>query len=180
MMKTNRLYRLKSSVFLITVFIWILISALPAQAAPESEGESPIHYTGPTNAGEALVDAAFNGDAAQVKSLLADGTPVDYQLTTGITALIRACFMGYAPIVKILLDHGMDVNLRLAGGTTPLHSAASYGHIAVIELLLQRGADVNAKRSDGRTAKDSASSGGHYAARDLLAERGETARKIVP
>ncbi len=151
-MKTNLLYRLKNSVFLITVFIWIVISALPAQAAPESEGESPIHYTGPTNAGEALVDAAFNGDAAQVKSLLADGTPVDYQLTTGITPLIRASMMGYAPVVKILLDHGAQVDHPNYIGESALIFASKHGREAVVKMLLAAGAKVNHQSKDSKTA----------------------------
>ena len=80
MMKTSRLYRLQSSVFLIVVFVGFLMSCVSTQVAPESQDE-------------ALLKAATKKDnAAQVKSLLAKGARVDLKTKKGETALSVARF----------------------------------------------------------------------------------------
>ena len=49
--------------------------------------------------GEDLLKAAFDGDLAQVRTLLEKGTDIDHRSSDGVTALIQASYQGHEGIV---------------------------------------------------------------------------------
>ncbi|MFM9872052.1 MAG: ankyrin repeat domain-containing protein [Fimbriimonadaceae bacterium] len=102
-----------------------------------------------------LPQAAFNGNVDEVKSLLANGWPVDAPDdghatgSHGATALLAACFPGYAEIVKICIEAGANINAREPKyGSTPLgwalHGSVNSqipggNHLECARLLIEAG-----------------------------------------
>ena len=75
-------------------------------------------------ASPALLQAAAAGHADAVRSLLAQGAPVDGKDESDWTALHFAAAHGRTDIAAILLDRGADPNARARFEMTPLHWAA--------------------------------------------------------
>ena len=89
-----------------------------------------------------LMFAAFYGDVALIRELLAHGADVNARTDGGTTALMWAA--SDAEKARALIDRGADVNARSADGRTALMIAAgTQGATAAVKLLLDRGADVN-------------------------------------
>jgi ankyrin repeat protein len=99
-----------------------------ATAASGSQGETPLHW------------AAYGGDEAQVRQLLAAGTDVDVRLAKGSTPLHLAAYRGHSGVVRLLLAHGAAVNARTRDGVTPLDWAQHNGHTETVALLKAQGA----------------------------------------
>ena len=118
-MKPLRVSRLKYSVLLVALLVLILTSACSSEK------------------GQALHDAASNGDVAKVKTLLAQGADVNYQNQYGRTALMKTALKGHVAVVKLLLAQGADVNLKNKKGKTALSVAKNK---EVIQLLKAAGA----------------------------------------
>src|SRR5690348_15438237 len=91
-----------------------------------------IIYAGDIN--EVLIDAAANGDIAQVKNLLAKGVDVH----AGGAAVLMAIMTGHTDVVKVLL-----ANTEI--GTAVLLANAVEGKTDTIRVLLANGADVKAR-----------------------------------
>ena len=91
--------------------------------------------------GEALRDAAREGDLERVEELLATGAPVDAPNRYGATALFFAADRGHLEVVTHLADAGaaLDIADRFYQ-MTALSRAAGSGHRGVVLLLLRRGA----------------------------------------
>ena len=93
---------------------------------------------------EPLVDAARNGDYAQVKALLLLGANINCEADDGRgTALLAAIQGEHRDIVRLLVDRGANVNQAADasfthGNETPLQAAA--GQTDVIALLRRAGA----------------------------------------
>jgi thioredoxin-like negative regulator of GroEL len=119
-----------------------------------------------------LIEAAKNGDTAQVKALLDKGADVNARDKDGLTALMWAAAGGRTDIVKALLDKGADVNAKTSYGYTALMWAAAGGHTDIVKALLDKGADVNAKDSDGYTALMWAAARGHTDIVKALLDKG--------
>lgn len=117
--------RLEYSVLLVAALVLILTSGCSAEI---SSGRSE------------LGDAAWQGDAAKVKTLLANGADVNFQDKFGDTALMRVSATGKMTMVKILLDHGADVNLEDGFGQTALDKASERGYERAVKLLKAAGA----------------------------------------
>ena len=130
----------------------------PAATAPS--GDASLH------------DAAWDGDEAQVKTLLAKGADLDARVEEGETALHFAAFKGRTVIARLLLDKGADANARKKDGATPLGLAAFNGHKEVAELLLAKGADLKARTLEGDTALHMAAYKGETAVAEVLIARG--------
>ena len=160
-----------------------LIIALIAIVIPFSAYTSDINQD--------LLKAVENGQAAKVKTLLAEGADPNARADE-YTVLARAAEQGYIDIVRILVKAGAEVNpmneypamfyAAMRGQTTvvkvlleagaevnatgfsraALVIAADAGHTDTVQALLDAGADVNNSRYyNERTALLSAAGGGH-------------------
>jgi hypothetical protein len=119
-----------------------------------------------------LLEAAIEGDAEEVTSLVQNGTNVDASLADGATALMLAAQQGHADVVRILLEHDAEVDSHRADGATALIQAAQNGHPAVTRILLEHGADVDSSPAGGVTALWIASQNGHTDVVHALLEHG--------
>ena len=116
--------------------------------------------------GKALYDAAYAGDVAKMKALLAackgNKNVLNWAVEEryGRTPLVIAAYYGTLEAVQLLLaTNGIDVNKGSDFGATPLHFAAHRGHVGVVKALLaQRGIKVNVEATggkwEGKTALD--------------------------
>lgn len=92
--------------------------------------------------GDQLFNAARNGDAAAVKSLLDRGVDVNTKFRYGATALSYASDKGHVEVVKLLIERKADVNVKdTFYGATPIIWAAQKGHAKIVEALLDAGAE---------------------------------------
>ena len=92
-----------------------------------------------------LIDAARQGDAAAVESLLKQGTNPNTAAGDGMTALHWAAERGHQEVVELLIssDAVVEPKTRI-GKYTPLHLASRSGHGGATRLLLKAGSNPNA------------------------------------
>ena len=94
---------------------------------------------------EPLIDAARNGDAEAVRSLLAEGADANTAQGDGMTALHWAAERGHAAVADMLLAAGAAVEAKTRlGSYTPLHLASRSGYGSITSALLDAGADPRA------------------------------------
>ncbi len=105
----------------------------------------------------ALMCAALNGSAEQMKVLMAHGAVVNFQARDGVTALWLA--VPDWDKTKLLLDHGADVNHTITGYTVLVKLAAIPGSIKLFRLLIDRGADLKKSAPDNYLVYNAAASG---------------------
>jgi ankyrin repeat protein len=147
-----------------------------------------------------LQRAAFAGDVAAVKALVAGGAAVNARDALGNTALAWAARGGHpvgphrcrgeaadrADTIAALLALGADPNLPdtrprgfwRASGWTPLFVALHHEQFALARVLLEHGADPNIRSDQGLSVMEMAA--GEGAPRELLAlmlEKGFDPRK---
>ena len=97
-----------------------------------------------------LCQAARNGDAEQISTLLDDGAPVDRAGFGGNTALMVAAWNDRADCVVQLLERGATVDLGEPDyGYTPLILAAQYGALSAAQLLVMAGAELHCRLTGG-------------------------------
>lgn len=145
-----------------------LLAADPALIhAANNDGFEPLHL------------AAFFGQAAAVKALLAHGASVDRIMRSKVpyvpsnTALHAAVAGGpHRAVIELLVAAGADLNLLDSNGHTPLHSAAFHSDPELLHYLLAHGADVNRAVEGGPTPLAYARSKGKEAAAELLRAAG--------
>ncbi|GMH05152.1 hypothetical protein Nepgr_006992 [Nepenthes gracilis] len=92
-----------------------------------------------------VINAAYNGDLYQLKSLIrggADPKRTDYD---GRSPLHLAASRGYEDVVLFLIQEGVDLNFSDNFGNTPLMEAIKNGHDRVASLLCNEGASLNVK-----------------------------------
>ena len=88
---------------------------------------------------EKLFDAAKEGDATKVRSLL-QSKMLDVNWRSFyflITPLHRAAYYGQKEVVKLLLEKGAIVNAKSKNGDTPLCNAKEKGHRDIAYILMQ-------------------------------------------
>ena len=117
-----------------------------------------------------LLEAARNGDVAQVQHLLASGIDVDVRDENDNTPLHLAAGYGYTELSRLLVDRGADVDARGRIGNTPLHLAAQEGYLEIVGLLVDGGADMTARNHYRGTALELAKGWGHGAVVEVLQE----------
>jgi beta-lactamase regulating signal transducer with metallopeptidase domain len=122
--------------------------------------------------GEALIEAADDGDVQGLKDLLAAGVDVNLKVYGDGSALIAASRKGEIAAVKFLLERGADVNMGVEGDGNPLIMAAREGHMDVVTLLLQQGADIDLVVDGDENALIQAAANGHLDVVKLLVARG--------
>jgi ankyrin repeat protein len=95
----------------------------------------------------ALMQAAQDGTADEIKKLLKKGASLEVKDRYGWTALLYAATfnLGYLPnpkpdasALKILLSAGANVNVSDTRGITPLIIAAAEGRTEFVKLLLSK------------------------------------------
>lgn len=94
-----------------------------------------------------LARAAQSGDAATVRSLIAQGADVNARDAEGYAPLAYAARSGDRDTIKQLLDAKADPNARDCNswGWTPVINAMHKYNDDAARLLVERGADVNAR-----------------------------------
>jgi ankyrin repeat protein len=117
--------------------------------------------------------AVYEGNAAEVKRLLAAGADVALANHYGATPMGLAAEVADTAILKLLLDAGADADSPNAEGQTALMAVARTGNVEAASLLLERGASVDAREGfGGQTALMWASARRHPNMMQLLIERG--------
>lgn len=120
---------------------------------------------------ELLINAAIDGNLAEVQALIAKGADVNAKDAKGRSALGAASASGHLKVVQALLAKGADVNEE-NNGITALMLASFGGRFEVVKALLAGGADVNMKSDKGSTALSVASNSGHTQIVQLLKRAG--------
>jgi ankyrin repeat protein len=124
--------------------VWLLaLLALPGAWAQQagSDGTTPLHQ------------AAYSGDAAEVRRLIAAGADPRAANLFGATPIQLAAARGDAAVIRVLLDAGVNVDSPNAEGQTALMAVVRTGSLEAAQLLVKRGANVNARESwGGQTA----------------------------
>ena len=111
-------------------------------AGKQEENDRPADNRG-VDVGGQLRQAALDGDALTLRSLLGGAPEVDAPDAEGHTALMFAAFNGHTGIVRALLDAGADVGRKDFMGRTALLYAATGPFPETVELLLEKGAEPN-------------------------------------
>lgn len=130
------------------LFEAIRLGRLPSVEALLDGGADPNRRNA---AGDTAVHvAAFEGDAAILRAVLAHGGDTDARNPiTGATPLQQALLSPDANQYKVLLDAGADPNLADNNGDTALHVAARTNAGGAILALLGKGARPLAENSGG-------------------------------
>ena len=82
-----------------------------------------------------LTQAAAEGDATAVRTLLAEGKDVNVKTSRGQTPLILAAFFGHAGVVRVLLEAGADVRMKDSLGLTAMEWSMRRGFPEVTQLF---------------------------------------------
>ncbi|MEC9015914.1 MAG: ankyrin repeat domain-containing protein [Gemmatimonadota bacterium] len=99
-----------------------------------------------------VADAAQQGDAQIVRTLLQQGEDVNAAQSDGLTALHWAALHNDLEMAKLLLYAGATVKpTTRVGSYTPLHLASRSGYHEVMSVMLDAGADPNKLTSTGVT-----------------------------
>jgi len=120
----------------------------------------------------ALMAAALNGSADEMKILIDHGATVNYQNRNGLTALWLA-----APDIskiKLLLDNGADAGHLIGGYGILAKLAGIPGTLPVIQMLVSKGADMKKSAPDNTLVYNAAATGdtallGFFLSHGLLA-----------
>ena len=90
-MNPIQVIRFKLPVLFMAVFFLILTSSITAHAVPAGTVK-------------VLMDAAYDGEAARVQTMLDEGIDANLTNKSGMTALLMASWSGNEGVVKILLN----------------------------------------------------------------------------
>ena len=152
-------------------------------AAREARREAMLEAHEALRAELPLIFAAGDGDAAEVKRLLAAGADVMERSKVGETPLHVAAIKGDPETIRALLEAGADPDAITAGGQylkmTPLHWLTYGKHHEGMRLLLQHGANPNPQNTKGETPWDIAAAMGGEANQLGSGMRGIPALKIL-
>jgi ankyrin repeat protein len=127
-----------------------------------------------SSANDKLVDAARDGDVAEIERQIAAGADPN-ALVDDWTPLQRAAANGHIAAIAALLKAGARVDGANSYGCTPLMWAAANGHTAAVDALVAAGADVHRADMYGNTALNDASAYGRLDAARVLLEAGARA-----
>lgn len=117
----------------------------------------------------ALQLALTSGDRRVIRSLLAEGAPVDARGENDVNAVATGLWGNDPALAHFALDRGADVNAVCYGAPVLIWSMTDDG---VFERMLAAGARVNATDKEGMTALMWAARGGRLRHARLLLERG--------
>lgn len=146
-----------------------LLPLLLVSAALFAQG--PPDFTPPTP----LFRAIAQGDAAQVRQLLANGAnPNEARHILGFSAAMMAAGQHDVAIFRALVERGADLTVTDATGSTILMWAAANeaARTEIVAELLKRGVNPNAQNKMGETALDWAQRRGQTPVVALLRKAG--------
>jgi uncharacterized protein len=126
----------------------------------------------------ALLAAAEQGDAGQVRQLLAAGAPVDARDNRKRTALLIAVQRRDAELARVLADAGADINAQDNIKDSPFLLAGANGDVEILKILLPYGPDYTRVNRYGGSALIPAADRGHVEAVRLLVETGSPVNHI--
>jgi ankyrin repeat protein len=109
-----------------------------------------------------LEQAASEGHAETVKTLIAQGRDINARNIRGQTLLHLAVKQGNSDVVQLLLENGAEVDaVETDSGCTSLHYAVSLRHVDLCESLIRYGANTDAQTARLETPLHLAISRGH-------------------
>ena len=146
-----------------------LIAAILVAILLLPSGHAAASQTSFESLNDALIQAAAQGDAAEVNRLLAAGAHLDAADRFGQTALLAAVQNNRTNIVKLLIKRGADLN-GVDGAALTL--AADQGSLDIARLLLRKGANPENKDGAGETALVKSIDRGNTNMLRLLLEKG--------
>ncbi|HSD52632.1 MAG TPA: ankyrin repeat domain-containing protein [Burkholderiales bacterium] len=116
-----------------------------------------------------LIRAAGTGDAAQVRTLLAQGASVKARDARGRTALLAATQGNRVEAARLLIEAGADVNAQDDIRDSAFLLAGARGYVEILRMTLRAGADLKSTNRYGGTALIPACHHGHEeTVRELL------------
>jgi hypothetical protein len=125
---------MKQTAFRILAFFSLILLSisLHAQTGPWAKYDDQLK-------GDALVREADAGNLEEVKSIVAGGGNVNYQLSyTFLTPLMAAASANKPAVVEYLLQQGAKPELKDNNGKTALDRARAFGASDVVKLLASR------------------------------------------
>jgi ankyrin repeat protein len=144
-----------------------------------------------SSAEASMLDKAYQGDTAAVKTLLNQGVDVNMRGKDNNTPIMEAAYAGKLETVKLLLERGADLSVRKNDGATVIGLAGAHPEIvelfqnvsALVEAarkgdnqtvsgLIDKGIPVNGLDHGGMTALTEASWNGHTETVKLLLDKG--------
>jgi len=149
----------------------------PPPPAPPAEVEAVDEAAAARILAVKLSQAAYFGNASEVRALLAAGADATTTDGCGMTALHWVASRGTGETARVLCAAGALVNCRSNDGWTPLHLAALAGRADVVKVLLELGAEATAVNNQGRTPLQMSES---QSVRDLLALSDPSAAAPAP
>jgi uncharacterized protein len=150
----------------------LLVIGTPA-LAQQNDARAKTTLSRPPSRAPVVADAAMRGDAAAVRSALAQRADVNIPQGDGMTALHWAAEHGDSALAATLVRARANVKATTRiGGYTPLHLASKSGMSGVVKVLLAAGADANAGTASGATPLHLAAAGGNPDAITALLDRG--------
>jgi len=105
--------------------------------ARQPDGSTPLQW------------AAFEGNVAEARRLIAAGADVNATNNYGINAMLLAADIASTELIQLLLKHGVDPDTSNTDGETPLHLVARAGNIEAAKALLKAGAKVDPREKFG-------------------------------
>jgi ankyrin repeat protein len=127
-----------------------LLLAAPIARAEDTPEQARLKAV--KKAQEALIAAARQGDAGQVRAQIQAGTDLNARDGSRRTALLYAVRGGHLPVIRLLIDARPDLNARDQDGRTALMEAARQKEAMPALYLVAAGVDVNLADRDGWTA----------------------------
>jgi len=137
-------------------------------------------FASSASASTRLIDAVKRGDAAAVRSLIAQKTNVNAPDADGSTALHWAAERDDVVMADLLIAAGANVKAKTRYNVTPLSLACTNGDAKLVDRLLKGGADPNETSEEGQTALMTASLTGKPDAVKLLLETGASVDVAEP
>jgi ankyrin repeat protein len=129
--------------------------------------------------GTVLQLAAFKGDEAMVKLLVAHGALIDQEGGEYGSALQAAASEGHVNTVRMLLElndesdmEPLDLNRQTGSTKTALQAAAAAGHTEIVRILLEQDLDVDQSDAQHESALHQAAANNHLEAIELLLGKG--------
>ncbi len=113
---------------------------------------APIVPSIARDSGQALLDAARDGEISKIEELIDKGVNINTQDQKGWTPLMFAVTSAHTKLADLLLTKGADANIGDKKGWTPLMKATEQCNREMIHMLLEKGAILDAKNINGASA----------------------------